>query len=86
MKFKFTKIRNNHNNLRDDVIICDTCSKIIIGQSIILTAPGRGFAGATRVIETSPVKVINNLKEGITRVTTQSDSVYEIEEILNKMS
>ena len=81
MKYKFTKIQNNHNELRDDVILCDTCSDIVIGQPMFLTAPSRDLQvdGAFRYIHTSPVTAFDKLNESVVRITTRSGSTYDIE-------
>ena len=79
MKFKFTKVQNNHNQLRDDVILCDTCTEIVTGKTVVLTGPGRDFVGHIRVIETSVVTSFDKLNENLVRITTKSGSVYDIE-------
>ena len=79
MKFKFTKIQNHHNALRDDEILCDTCTDIVIGKTVVLTGPGRDYEGHVRFIETSVVTSFDKLSENLVRITTKSGSVYDIE-------
>ena len=78
-KYKFVKIKSNHNKIRDESIICDTCSPIELDKVVFLTAPARDF-GDFRYISTSPVKEIKKY-DNYTLIKTASGSIYKIEEI-----
>lgn len=82
-KYLFQKVRNNHNRLRDDEILMDTCSEIKKGQPVILYGPPKE-GGQIRFVSTSPVKFyevdcLNNRCRRWT-VHTESRSIYTIEE------
>lgn len=80
LKYKFTKISNNHGRLRDDEILCYSCSKIKIGLPVYLTAPPRDD-GNIRSINTNNIKSLIKVNDKITEVTTESGSVYRVEEL-----
>lgn len=76
-KVRFTKVKNDHNRLRDDVIegTCEVLPEV--GKSFVMLAPPRD-AGNGRMINTSPIQtcvVIN----GAYMVKTASGSLYKIE-------
>jgi hypothetical protein len=83
MEYKLTKIKSNHNNVRDDVINCRTCTDIVIGQTVVLTAESRDFKGGIRLIETTPVVAFDKLNETTVEIKTKSGSVYRIEATTN---
>lgn len=80
MRYEFKKILNNHNRLRDDIIIAHTCSKIEIGKCVVLTGRARDLPIGDRMVNTSPVVEMEKITGG-TRIKTQSGSIYEIREI-----
>jgi len=54
-KVRFSKIKNNHNRLRDDVIE-GTCEQLpTVGSIFVLTAPPRDIEIGIRVVNTSEV-------------------------------
>lgn len=79
-KFKFKKLHNDHDRLRDDEFLMDSCSKIEIGKPVILTGPPRDISLGSRQVNTSPVV---SFKEngGEIIVETESGSIYLIREI-----
>lgn len=77
--FEFKKIQNNHNALRDDVIVMQTCSPIELHQSVVLLGKGKEFG--TRMVTTSPVVDIDFPHPNITRIKTKSGSIYEIKKL-----
>jgi hypothetical protein len=79
--YEFKKIQNNHNRLRDDVIIMDSCSPILKGQQVMLTGPPRDLATGGRMVCTSPVVDIDFPHANITRIITESGSIYEIKKL-----
>lgn len=83
MKYRFSKIANNHNHsrLRDDMILCDSCSKIIVGEAVTLLAPPRERGAILRYISTSAVENIEIISPAITEIITSSGSKYRIEEM-----
>ncbi len=81
MTYKLTKIKSNHNNVRDDIVNCLTCSDIVLGRSVVLTAESRDFKGGVRLIETTPLVAFDKLNETTVEIKTESGSIYEIETI-----
>ena len=85
MPYEFKKISNNHDRLRDDVIVCEHCSPIMKGESVVLHAKAKdtliGEMGGFRMIQTSMVVDIDFPHPAVTRITTESGSVYEIRQI-----
>lgn len=73
LKYKFTEVSNNHTKLRDDEILCYSCSEIKVGLPVYLTVPPRD-GGDIRSINTSNVRIIKVFKN-ITEVTTESGSI-----------
>ncbi len=79
--YEFKKIYNNHNRVRDDVIICKICSVITEGESIRLIAePRDSTIDGIRCIITSQVTKVTVMGK-TTRVVTENGSIYEITEL-----
>ena len=76
--YKFTKVHNNHERLRDDLILCNTCSEIVVGKSVTLMAPPRD-SGNLRLIETSPVISLTQITPDTVEIHTASGSIYHIQ-------
>lgn len=81
-EIKFTKIRNNHNRIRTDVIKGITHELPQIGQGFVMLSEGLDFG--TRYIQTSPIKNIKTI-DNKHQIFTESGSVYEIE-VLGEVS
>ena len=78
MKIKFSKISNNHQKLRDDVIEGTTDTLPEIGNPFYFSCPPRDIPFGMRLVNTSPITDIK--KNGnLYIVATESGSVYEIE-------
>jgi hypothetical protein len=75
-KIKFTKVKNDHNRLRDNIIEGQCNNLPELDKPFIFTGPGKEFG--TRLVQTSPVKTIEII-DNLYRVTTESKSVYKIE-------
>lgn len=76
-KVRFTKVKNDHERLRDDVIE-GTCELLPeIDKSFVMVAAARD-AGMVRMINTSPIQTCVAIN-GVYMVKTTSGSLYNIE-------
>ena len=76
---RFTKIENNHNRLRDDIIEGITYELPRVGHQFKLVGVSRdGDAFKRRLVETNFVKSIESSDSGIV-FTTMSGSTYKVE-------
>jgi hypothetical protein len=78
MKVQFTKIKNNHDRLRDDVIV-GTSKVPEVGKCFCLVALPKG-AATFRGVNTSMVMSIDII-DGGWLLHTRSGSIYEVVEI-----
>lgn len=78
MKVRFTKIRDDHDRLRDDVIEGETDEPPEVGKRFSFVGPPRDIEVGFRHVNTS---VIASMVKNGNRYTarTQNGSVYEIE-------
>ena len=89
MKIIFTKIQNNHNRLRDNVIKGETDQLPIVGKQFVMRAPPRDIKIGFRHVNTSPVtKIISDVQHELSnharKITfkTESGSEYSVEVII----
>jgi hypothetical protein len=80
---RFSKIKNNHDRLRDDVII-GTCEVLpTVGSPFFLTAPPRDIEYGMRMVNTSEVVTIfpkiRGASKNITIFKTASGSTYSVQ-------
>lgn len=75
---KFTKIKNNHANLRDDIIVGQADLLPTPNQVFVMFAKSRDFEGGVRIINTSRVKKIDKQDDKEIIFTTESNSVYSV--------
>lgn len=80
-KYEFTKIKADHDRLRDDVILCRTCSPLLVGEPAILMTDSKTPGMSLRMIRTSPVVKVLHPEPKLTEIHTESGSVYEIREL-----
>ena len=80
MKVTFTKISNNHNKLRDDVIVGTSLELPTEGESFRLVAPPRDIRVGIRDVQTSPVTKIvdHNIIDKVIKFETESGSLYQV--------
>lgn len=79
---KFSKIQNNHDRLRSDIILGECLTLPCIGKPFtLISEPLNGAVDSVRVVTTNVVtKVeIDNFK--IYKFTTASGSIYQIEKL-----
>ena len=80
-KVKFSKVSNNHNRLRDDVIVGE-CEKLPeLNKPFIMYCDPRDTTEGFRVVNTSRIKEmsVEFSKPNIFDVHTESGSHYKIE-------
>lgn len=71
----FSKVSNNHNRLRDDIIEGSTNSLPVVGSAFVMFAPPRD-SGNVRMVNTSVVvKIINSIND-VVKFETASGSIY----------
>lgn len=75
---KFTKVHNNHNRVRTDEIVGITKNLPKEGEIFVLI--GEGLEFGTRVVNTSPVKMLleNENNPGEYLLHTESGSIYQV--------
>jgi len=77
-KIKFSKIKNDHNRLRDDVIEGETEDLPEIGKMFVFYGEGKEFG--TRHVNTSLVVSMGHIPDTSKfMLLTESDSIYEVE-------
>lgn len=74
-KVRFQKISNNHNRLRSDDIEGVTNELPTEGKSFVFF--GKGLEFGTRVVNTSPVKIVLQ-KDDEYILHTESGSIYQV--------
>lgn len=81
MKVRFSKVYNDHNRLRTDVIEGECEALPRVGECFEMTgAPlDKWLQGATRFVNTSQVHTIIEFDNGMMHIHTESGSIYKIE-------
>jgi len=77
MKVKFTKIKNNHSRLRDDVIVGKAKNPPQVGEIFFMTAAPKSKTASLRMINTSKIESVDDIENGW-KFTTKSGSVYQV--------
>lgn len=83
MKYKveFKKIKNDHQRLRDDVIVGMTFALPSEGAQFVMFAESRDKTlppGSMRQVNTSIVKEVQKTSEDVYLLQTQSGSTYQV--------
>lgn len=80
-KVEFSKVQNDHNRLRDDVIVGEAPFLPAVGKSFIIIGPPRDNPEATcRYVRTNTITLmeVDDRKKGEYKFSTASGSIYSV--------